>query len=138
MPAELPPSVLDHASDPQNRGTMQEPTAVGRANLGGRPPEVILFLKVSADVIERAMFEAHGCGYTIACCSVLTELVSGMKVADCQALSREQIIAELGELPPQRQFCATLAVEALQAALQQLPSVPGSASLPPPHRSDSP
>ena len=116
----IPETVLDHATGPHNRGTMESPSAVGRANLGGQPPEVIVYLQVAGDTIMRAMFEAHGCGYTIACCSVLTEMVEGKSLAFCRALTPAAILAELGEVPVHRRFCATLAVEALQDAVAKL------------------
>ena len=115
----LPRPVLDHASDPQNRGSMSDPDAVGRANLGGRPPEVTIFLKMTAARVQRAMFEAHGCAYTIACCSVLSELICGKSVAECRALRPEAILDELVGVPDRRRFCATLAVEALHEALRK-------------------
>src|SRR5258706_8107240 len=91
----LPSSILDHATDPQNRRAIQDADAIGRANLGGRPPEVTIFLKVQEGKIENASFEAHGCGYTIACCSVLTELAIGKTPVACLALKAEEICAEL-------------------------------------------
>jgi NifU-like protein involved in Fe-S cluster formation len=118
----LSPTILDHASSPENRRTMKDPTAIGRANLGGRPPEVTIFLKVEAGIIAEASFEAHGCGYTIACCSVLTELITDKTIEYCRSLKSSDVCAELGELPRERQFCATLALEALQAALENLRS----------------
>lgn len=116
----LSPLILDHASSPTNRRTMKDPSAVGRANLGGRPPEVTIFLRVEGDIIQEASFEAHGCGYTIACCSVLTELITDKSLEFCRRLESRNVRAELGELPRERQFCATLALEALQDALQKL------------------
>jgi NifU-like protein involved in Fe-S cluster formation len=116
----MPEMVLDHAASPSNRGTMESPSAIGKANLGGQPPEVVVYLQLSGDTIERAMFEAHGCGYTIACCSVLTELIAGKSVEFCRTLTPAAILAELGEVPAHRQFCAALAVEALRDAVANL------------------
>jgi NifU-like protein involved in Fe-S cluster formation len=116
----MPEMVLDHAASPSHRGTMESPSAVGRANLGGQPPEVIVYLQVTGDAVLRATFEAHGCGYTIACCSVLTEMIAGKSLEFCRTLTPAAILAELGEVPAHRQFCATLAVEALQDAVATL------------------
>ena len=120
----LPTAIFDHASDPQNRRTMKEPSALGRANLAGRPPEIIIYLKVAEGMVSDASFEASGCGYTIACCSVLTELAKGKTVEGCKALSAVDIFGEIGELPRERQFCAPLALEALQDAIGRIGSVP--------------
>lgn len=116
----LSSSIADHAADPRGRGTMPAPSAVGRANLGGRPPEVTVYLKVVAGTVERAMFEAQGCGYTVACCSVLVELVEGKPLSFCRGLAPAEILNALDEVPAHRRFCATLAVEALQDAVARL------------------
>jgi len=116
----MPEMVLDHAASPSNRGTMESPSAVGMANLGGQPPEVIVYLHVSGDTVLRATFEAHGCGYTIACCSVLTEMIEGKSVELCGTLTPAAILAVLGEIPAHRQFCAALAVQALRDAVAKL------------------
>ena len=110
-------TIFEHASAPQNRRTMERPSTIGRANLGGRPPEVVIYLKLEGNRVVDASFEAHGCGYTIACCSALTELIKNKTTQECLSLQATEICAEIGELPRERQFCATLAVEALQAAL---------------------
>ena len=113
----LPQSILDHAQSPHGRGTMPDASATGRASLGGRPPEVTVYLRVAGDRIEQAMFQASGCGYTIACCSVLTELIEGKSRSFAQELTPADVLAQLEDVPPHRQFCAALAIEALQNAL---------------------
>ena len=118
--SSLSQTVLDHATGPHNRGAMASPSAIGRANLGGQPPEVTVYLQVAGDAVERAKFEARGCGYTIACGSVLTEIVEGKSLEFCQTLTPAAILAELGEIPAHRRFCATLAVEALHDAVAKL------------------
>lgn len=94
---------------------------MGRASLGGSAPFISVSLKLAGTVVSSARFEAQGCGYTIACCSVLTEIVSGRRVAEVARLVPADILRELAGVPLHRQFCATLAIEALGDALRQLP-----------------
>lgn len=112
---------MEHASDPRNRGPLADADAIGRASLGNSPPYVTVYLKLAGPVVASARFEAQGCGYTIACCSVLTEIVSGRPVAEVAQLASADILRELDGVPLHRQFCATLAIEALEDALRQLP-----------------
>lgn len=113
---------MNYASDPRNRRTLADADVVGRASMVGQPPVVTVYLKFAVDTINCCTFEAQGCGYTVACCSVLTELVTGRTIADCLLLTPADIFRELGELPSHRRFCATLAIEALQDALRKRPS----------------
>jgi NifU-like protein involved in Fe-S cluster formation len=96
---------------------MESPDAVGMASLHGQAPYVTVFLKMAQDVVERATFQAFGCGVTIACCSALTELVSGRTMAQCRALSAGDVVQALDGVPPDKQFCAELVVRALRQAL---------------------
>jgi NifU-like protein involved in Fe-S cluster formation len=67
--------------------------------------------------VRRAAYEAAGCGVTIACCSMLTELVAGRTVAECLTITTGQVEAALDGLPFEKRFCAGLVIEALQRAL---------------------
>ena len=77
-----------------------------------------LSLRIDNDKIEAARFLAYGCAPTLACGSVLTEMIEGISVDDANKLTRKQIVDALGGLSPQKQHAATLAIETLQAALQ--------------------
>lgn len=118
-------SVQEHMTDPQNRGVMRDPTATGQADIAGRPPTATMYLQIVEGLVTRAMFEAQGCGYTIACCSVLTTLTVGQAPRDCLQITAPQLAAALGGLPDHRQFCAALAVEALHRAAINFLSSPG-------------
>ena len=79
-----------------------------------------LYLRREGDAISRATFQTFGCGFSIACCSMLTEMVTGRSVEECRKLTAAELGEALGGLPPEKQFCADLAVEALQDGLRQL------------------
>ncbi len=117
-------TVMDHVLSPRNGGEMQKPTAIGRASLGGRAPYVTIYLKVDRGAVSNAMFQTFGCGYSIACCSILTEIVTKLTAAECRLVTSDQIISSLGGLPAERTFCAELAVAALRNALNQLKDNP--------------
>lgn len=112
------PTLLDHANSPRNAGKMADAHLVGCADLGGRPPEVRLFIKIEAEMVVAASFLAYGCGVTIAAMSMLTVLVTGRRLNGCQELQRSELIDVLGGVPGDKQFCADLAIQSLRDALE--------------------
>lgn len=109
-------------------GALKDADAVGGANIDGRPPEAVIYLKASQGRIANAGFQASGCGHLIACCSALLDLAIGRTRCECLALSDVQLADHLGGLPATKQYCAALAVLALRNALSKL--APSSLSEP--------
>ncbi len=116
-----PATLLDHALAPRNGGVMESPDAVGRASLDGRAPRIAIYLRVAEGRVTGAMFQAFGCGVTIACCSALTEMVAGRFVDECRRFTPQAIDEVLSGIPAEKQFCAQLAIDALRDALMRLP-----------------
>src|SRR4051812_16854722 len=85
-------TVLDHALSPRNGGAMEAPDAVGKSSLAGRPPYVTIFLRIAGQNVAKAQFQTFGCGYSIACCSVLTELAAGRSISDCHLIGRQSVL----------------------------------------------
>lgn len=113
-------TIADHFNLPRNAGEMRSPDAVGHASLDGRAPRVTIYLKTDGKVISQAMFQTFGCGFSIAACSLLTELVAGKTFDECLSLSDKTLIAALNGMPPEREFCAQLAMDALRDAISQI------------------
>ena len=99
---------------------MKSPDAVGRASLNGRAPYLTIYLKMAHRVVAKASFQAFGCGYTIACCSALTEMVTGKTIDQCLSINPEQLIEALDGMPEYKQFCAQLAIDAVRDAIGKL------------------
>jgi nitrogen fixation NifU-like protein len=111
-------ALMDHFSDPRNSGTLESPDRVGRAGVPGQGPYMALHLRLDGETVAAAKFQTHGCGASIAAGSMLTEMVIGRTVADCLALTSEQLAEALGGFPPDKQHCPFLAVAALRDALK--------------------
>jgi NifU-like protein involved in Fe-S cluster formation len=109
-----------HLQQTSFEGGLPDADVIGGANVDGRPPEAVIFLKLAAGRIANAGFQSSGCGYLRACCSALLELVLGKTTADSAELQDRQLIEYLGNLPDTKQYCATLAVIALRNALTKL------------------
>lgn len=62
-------------------------------------------------------YQVFGCGYSMAACAAAAELAFDHELETAMAIGATDVDALLGGLPPERSYCADLAVEALHAAL---------------------
>ena len=67
---------------------------------------------------SRVSFLAYGCPPTLACGSILTELIQGKAVPEAMQLTRTELFLALGGLPSRKQHAAALAVETLRKAIE--------------------
>src|SRR3989337_2259869 len=114
--------VMDHFNRPRGAGRMEAPDATGQAGRRGAGPAIRICLRIVGGGVEHAMFEAAGCGFTIAAGSAATELAAGKTLAECRAIDAAQVSRALGGLPSPKRFSAVLAAEAIQNALDQYES----------------
>lgn len=112
------PILRDHFEHPRNVGTLQNPDAVGYAENPASGTTLSLQLALKNGIIDQAVFQAQGCAATIASGSVLTEWVMGKTPDEARKISRTDIEAALGGLPPTRKHAAALAVDAVRATLK--------------------
>jgi NifU-like protein involved in Fe-S cluster formation len=88
------PQVAEHIANPRNVGELDNPSGVG-------------------DVINEVCMDR-----TVAAASALTELIGGRSLDELQSFTRKDIVDALGRLPVAKMHCASLAVEALRAAIE--------------------
>lgn len=69
--------LMEHFQAPCDKGRMTAPDVVGVAGIPGQGRFLVLYQRLQDGRIAHASFESNGCGVTIACGSVLTELVVG-------------------------------------------------------------
>jgi NifU-like protein involved in Fe-S cluster formation len=112
--------LMDHFESPRNAGVLPPPCETGHASLPGGAPRMTIYVRTQDGVVEQATFQTFGCGVSVACCSVLTEMVANRQVAECLEITPQQIEDALDGLPIEKRFCASLAVEALRNALARL------------------
>jgi NifU-like protein involved in Fe-S cluster formation len=113
-------TLMDHFQAPRNRGKLEGADAVGVAGLPGQGRYLVLYLKVEAGRVSSAAFDCHVCGVTIACGSVLTELVVGRAIDGCRLLTATSLIEALDGIPGDKQDRAGFVLLALTDALEQL------------------
>jgi len=110
--------IADHAKNPRNQGALDHPDA---AHEGTNPlcgDRLRIQLKLAEGRIAQMRFHAEACMVAIASASILSELLSGMSVAEARALPRERLLQALEtELRPGRVGCALLPLQVVQSAL---------------------
>jgi len=76
-----------------------------------------IYLKVEDNKIEDIKFETLGCAAAIAVSSALTDLVKGKTLDEALAITKNEIVEDLGGLPAPKVHCSMLGVEALHEAI---------------------
>jgi nitrogen fixation protein NifU and related proteins len=114
------PQVLDHFEHPRNAGVLEDPDAAAQVENPACGDVLKLTLKLSFGQISAIRFQAKGCVASMACGSALTELALGKSPAQARALRKEAVLAAVGGLPPASHHAAQLALDTLDAALDQL------------------
>jgi nitrogen fixation NifU-like protein len=113
--------VIEHFEHPRNVGELPEADVSVEVSNPACGDVMRLSLKFAAGVIEDVRYRTRGCVTSIACGSVLTEMLLGKTLAEAHTLRREQIVEALGGLSSETMHGSYLAMDALRAALAQLP-----------------
>ena len=108
----------DHLTNPRNAGELAGANALAEETNPVCGDRLRLSLIVRHGRIEAARFLAYGCPPTLACGSVLTEMIQGKSVAEARQLTRADLLNALGGLPSRKQHAAALAVETLRTAIE--------------------
>jgi len=109
--------VIEHFLRPRNAGGMED--ADGFARIKGPCGDTMyIYLKVDGTRITDAKFLTDGCGTTIACGSMVTELAKGKGIRDASKIRHAHVVVALGGLPAADVHCAVLAAGTLRAAIK--------------------
>lgn len=110
------------AADDRRTGVLTDADGIGEVGLGageaGTRLAVRFLLRVDAGRATAVRYQVFGCGFTIAACAAAAELAEGRTLVEIASISPAAIETALEGLPPERDYCATLAAEALQAAVK--------------------
>ena len=104
--------------NPKFMGKMTDPSCVGRVT-GTCGDTMEIYLRMEKDHVREASFFTEGCGASVACGSMVAELVRGRDLDDATQIGGDTVLEALGALPEEERHCAYLAAEALQAAIHQ-------------------
>lgn len=110
-------TAIDHWQNPRNFRKMENPD--GYAKVKGPCGDTMeMYIKMKDEKISECTFQTDGCGTTIVCGSVASELAQNKSFTQALGLiSAEAILKQLGGLPESDVHCAQLAAETLRRAL---------------------
>jgi nitrogen fixation NifU-like protein len=110
------PALMEHVLRPRNAGHMDQPD--GEASLTGICEDTVrIQLRLAGDRIEEIRFMTNGCGATVACGSMVTELARGKPLEEALRIDGTRVVEAFGGLPVEHTHCADLAANALRAAV---------------------
>jgi nitrogen fixation NifU-like protein len=121
-------AILDHYRNPRNRGTLDPADfSYGDVNpLCG--DEIRIDVRTDGERVTDVRFSGRGCAISQAAASILMEMVEGQPLDEVKAISREDLLEELGvPISPARMKCAMLGLKVLKAGIYGVP--PGDDSL---------
>ena len=110
--------VLDHYKNPRNFGELDpaDYTAEDTNPLCG--DQIRMDLAVADGVVTDVRFTGRGCAVSLASASMLTELVKGMPLQEVRALTKDDVLEEIGvPVGPSRLKCALLGFNVLNLSL---------------------
>jgi nitrogen fixation NifU-like protein len=110
--------VLEHFANPRNAGVMENPDAVGVQSNPVCGDTMKLMLRIVDGVVTEVRWQTVGCPAAIATSSIATEMIVGKTLNAVEGLTKEQIVTEVGGLPPSKLHCSVLAQDALRRAIK--------------------
>jgi nitrogen fixation NifU-like protein len=109
-------TVIEYAYNPRNMGELRDANGVGKI-MGTCGDTVQIQIRVEDERIIESRFITDGCGTSIACGSMLTEMITGKTIEDALAITSEELLRSLDGLPEEHVHCSVLAVNVLREAI---------------------
>jgi len=111
--------VIEHFQNPRNVGEMENPDSYAEVGSKECGDTMKVAIKVKDGIIDDIKFKTYGCAAAIASSSVATEMVKGKTLDDAHALTKMDVVNELGGLPEQKIHCSLLAVDGIIEAIDK-------------------
>lgn len=109
--------VFEHYRSPRNVGEIQDADGVGIYMSDFCGDITKFWIKVIEGKIVDAKYKTQGCVASVACGSVLTELVKNKTVSEALKITKGDILNILGGLPEPKIHCSMLALDSLGDAI---------------------
>lgn len=114
--------ILDHYRNPRNKGTLDPADYSYEDTNPLCGDEVRIDLRVKNGVVDEVRFTGRGCAISQASASMLTEMIDGQPLDDVKALTKDDLLEELGvPISPARMKCALLPLKVLKAGVYGVP-----------------
>ena len=109
-------TVRDHACNPRNVGKIEDADGVSVIK-GPCGDTMQIYLSIKNSKIIDCKFLTDGCGASVACGSITTELVKDKTVKEASKIKSDMILSLLGGLPEDNTHCTVLEENNLRAAI---------------------
>jgi nitrogen fixation NifU-like protein len=114
--------ILDHNKNPRNKGTLENPEFTYQDVNPLCGDEIRIDVQTDGERVTDIRFSGRGCAISQAAASILTEMVDGQSLEDVKAISRQDLLDELGvPISPARMKCAMLGLKVLKAGIYGVP-----------------
>jgi nitrogen fixation NifU-like protein len=115
-------AILDHSRHPRNKGTL-DPADFSYEDVNPLcGDEIRIDVRTDGDRVTEIRFTGRGCAISQAAASILTEMVDGQPLEAVKAITREDLLDELGvPISPARMKCAMLGLKVLKAGIYGVP-----------------
>jgi nitrogen fixation NifU-like protein len=114
--------ILDHYRNPRNYGTLNPADYSAHEVNPLCGDEIQMDLKLEDGVVADVKFHGRGCAVSMASASILTEMVKGRPIDEVKALTKDDLLEELGiPVSPARMKCALLGLKALKVGVYGVP-----------------
>jgi nitrogen fixation NifU-like protein len=110
-------AILEHYTHPHNYGTLEQPDITHQEDnpLCGDRIRFDMELDQDGQTIKDVRFSAVGCAISKASASMLSDLLIGQTLDEVKALTKEDVLDELGiDLGPVRLKCALLPLKVVK------------------------
>ncbi len=120
MPLPYSDIVMEHFRNPRNVGRLEnfDAKAVEGSPACGDMVAVYIQVDPRGHIITDISFESYGCASNIATASIITEMAKGKSLEEAKAMTWKEISDALGGLPSIKVHCSVLAIDSLQAAIE--------------------
>ena len=108
--------VVELFLNPINMGRIEDVDGYGKVT-GSCGDTMEIFLKIRDDLISDDWFITDGCGTSMVCGSMVTELTKNRNLNKAGEINAEKVLHELGGLPEADKHCAQLAADTLRSAV---------------------
>ncbi len=114
--------VMEHFRHPKYLKKMKDADAVGVVGNPACGDIMYVYIKIGnknkKEIIKDISVQTLGCVAAISTSDVVCELAKGKTIEEAKKISKEDIIKELGTLPPIKTHCSVLAQDGLKKAIE--------------------
>jgi len=115
--------IIELFQNPKNHKKIENPDGIGKYDNPICGDSMWISIKVGKndkgeEIISDIGVQTFGCIAAIASSSEVTELAKGKTLEEAKKITRADISEHLGGLPPIKEHCSNLAVDALKKAIE--------------------